>query len=81
MGMKFSDYLRDCRMDKAKMLLETSSISVGRIAGMCGFRSAAYFIKVFAVKYGSTPGEYRRAFKLIHGHSPGIRQETYRSAK
>ena len=59
-GMHFSDYLRQCRLERAKVLLATESLSVKEIATASGFRSAAYFIKLFSEAYGMTPGEYRR---------------------
>ena len=60
-GIRFSVYLRRCRLEKARALLTSTSHSVKEIAAKAGFRSAAYFIKLFSAEYGMTPGQCRRA--------------------
>lgn len=56
MGKSFSEFLVDTRMNKAKHLLETSSLSVSEIAGLVGYTSVSYFIKCYKKYYGTTPG-------------------------
>ena len=60
-GIHLSEYLRRCRLERAKELLTSYSLSVKEIALASGFHSAAYFIKLFSAEYGMTPGEYRRS--------------------
>ena len=52
-------YLKDLRLNKAKLLLVTTNLKVAKIAQMCGFSTSSYFIVQFKKKYGSTPSEYR----------------------
>ncbi len=63
-GIHFSDYLRRCRLEKAKDLLATDTLSVKEIAAAAGFRSTAYFIKLFSEAYGMTPGKYRCSVRI-----------------
>jgi len=59
-GTNFSDYLRTYRLERAKTMLSSGSVSVQEIAARVGFRSSAYFIKNFSDAFGMTPGEFRK---------------------
>lgn len=59
-GEKFVDYLIRIRMEKAKLLLETTSLSVQDVALAVGYVHSFSFIRVFKRVIGSTPGEFRR---------------------
>lgn len=48
----------ECRMQKAKELLNLQQMSVKQVAFLCGYQSVAYFIAVFRNYYGCTPCEY-----------------------
>lgn len=52
--------LENIRMEAAKHILETRSLSVKEIAGEVGFSDEAYFSKVFKRRTGYTPTEYRK---------------------
>lgn len=57
-GDSFSVYIRDLRLSYAKALIESKhEVKVSEIAGMAGFYSNSYFIKVFKRKFGITPKE------------------------
>ena len=58
-----NSYICDVRIEEAKRMLATSSISLSRIAEDTGFYDQSYFSKVFLLKTGVTPSEYRRALK------------------
>ncbi len=58
-GMNFSAYVTDIRMEKAAELLLSENISIEAIAGMVGYNTPHYFIKKFKEKYGVTPKIYR----------------------
>ncbi len=60
LGIKFSDYLTEVRMKKAKELLGELGYSIEEIATMVGYRDAAYFCNVFQKKYGVSPSEFRK---------------------
>lgn len=53
-------YLTDFRMEKAKMLLENTSIPVSDIADYVGLNSRQYFSSLFKKYTGRTPLEHRR---------------------
>lgn len=54
-----TDYLTKIRMEKAKQLLETSSLKIYEIAHYVGYQNEKYFSKVFKKVVGLTPNEYR----------------------
>lgn len=58
----FSDYLKDVRIEKARELLENSSLSAKEIAVRVGFQNITYFSTVFKKETGLSPAEYKRAF-------------------
>jgi YesN/AraC family two-component response regulator len=55
--------LENIRMEAAKHILQTSSISIKELAGEVGYIDEAYFSKVFKRRVGCTPSEYRRGEK------------------
>ena len=62
-GTTVNSYICDVRIEEAKRMLATSSISLSRIAEDTGFYDQSYFSKVFLLKTGVTPSEYRRELK------------------
>lgn len=60
LGIGFSDYLRDLRIDKAVQLLLTTSKSITEIALGCGFSNSNIMNINFKEKFGETPSEYRK---------------------
>jgi YesN/AraC family two-component response regulator len=62
-GMSFEHYVRKLRVDRAKELLTTTDLPVGRIAERCGFHSSEYFCRVFKSVMKSTPLGYRRRWQ------------------
>ncbi|MFS2221522.1 D-xylose utilization transcriptional activator XylR [Pantoea sp. B65] len=50
------------KLEKARTLLISSSMSINEISQMCGYPSLQYFYSVFKKSYASTPGEYRERF-------------------
>ncbi|UVI27349.1 helix-turn-helix transcriptional regulator [Paenibacillus spongiae] len=62
-GMNFIDYVRQVRVEKAKLLLTEQNLSVNETALSVGFESANTFIRTFKKIVGITPGEFR---KLAH---------------
>ena len=61
-GMPPGKYLKKCRIQYARKLLEQGDIPVHLIADMCGFTSANYFAKVFRSEFGMSPSEYIAAY-------------------
>lgn len=59
----FTDYLNDCRIDYAKVYLKTDK-KVKEIAGISGFNSTTYFIRIFKKRMGIQPLDYRSSFQF-----------------
>ncbi len=53
------DYINKQRIEKAQLLLNTTSQLCAEIAETCGYKSNAYFCKIFKKYIGQSPGEYR----------------------
>jgi len=59
-GMKFSTYLLNVRMEKAKQLLEKApDLPVSEVAAEVGFNDYSYFIQTYKKVFGETPGKFR----------------------
>ena len=61
-GLSVSDYVRKAKISRAKMLLQSTDMSVSEIAERLAFNSANYLIRVFKELEGCTPAAYRAAF-------------------
>ncbi|MCD7736161.1 MAG: AraC family transcriptional regulator [Lachnospiraceae bacterium] len=60
-GTTCIEYINRYRLSKAASALNTTDTPVMDIALENGFRNISYFNKLFRKRFGSTPGEYRRA--------------------
>lgn len=58
-GMSVSRYVQQKRIERAKTLLDTTSLSVGEVALAVGYAEGNYFSKVFKKETGKSPTEYR----------------------
>ena len=61
-GVNFLSYLTNIRMEKAKKLLLSTSLSVAEVAEKSGYGDYRVFTKVFKKSEGITPSQYRRDF-------------------
>ncbi|MEK6793306.1 MAG: helix-turn-helix domain-containing protein [Spirochaetota bacterium] len=59
-GMTFTDYVIARKMERAKRLLEASSLSVTDIAFECGYANQSYFSSAFRKATGTTPKAYQK---------------------
>lgn len=59
-GQNFLDYIVDCRMQKAAILIRQPQHSISVVAESVGYRTSRYFSEVFKEYYGVTPTEYRK---------------------
>ena len=59
-GSNFKDYISDKRLERARILLLTTSDSVGSITEAVGFDRVSYFSTLFRKKYGISPSQYRK---------------------
>ncbi len=60
-AMPMMTVYRNLRLEKADELLQQTMLPILEIGLMTGFPNAAHFSRVFARRYGATPGERRRA--------------------
>lgn len=60
MGQSFSQYLTAVRLERARMLLRQSELSLAEVAARTGFVDQSHFNKVFKAELGVTPGVYRK---------------------
>lgn len=61
-GVGFLSYLTNIRLEKAKKLLLSTSLSIAEVAERSGYRDYRVFTKVFKKSGGITPSQYRREF-------------------
>lgn len=63
-GKSFVDYLRECRVEKARHFLAQTELRVVKISRLVGYENEKYFMKVFKDECGVSPTEYRRNMQL-----------------
>jgi len=61
LGCAFADYLAGVRMQRARHLLATSTLSVGEIAATVGMPEPSQFSRVFRRLEGRSPRDFQRA--------------------
>lgn len=64
-GMSFSDYLIQVRIENAKSLLRRFDLSVEAISKKCGFNSLAHFSRTFKDRCGRSPLKYRKSPNVV----------------
>ncbi len=62
-GLALIDHVQNLRIEEAKRLLETETISSEAISAEVGYENPAFFRKLFKRGTGLTPSQYRRMFK------------------
>lgn len=58
-GINYIDYVMNCKMDKAKNLLTSTTLRIEKITNLIGYSHATYFSRKFKELTGKTPAEYR----------------------
>lgn len=56
-----SDYIRNVRLEKAAYLLTNSDFTVAEVMGEAGFINSSHFSKIFKLRYGVAPSEYKKS--------------------
>lgn len=59
-GMNLCRYIKECRMEKAKELLNSTNMKIVQICGKVGFSNVSYFCQSFREYCGVSPEAYRR---------------------
>ncbi len=65
MGVTFTDYLNELKIEHASDLLSTTNLSIIDISLSAGFDDQSYFTKVFKKAKGVTPKQYRSANSAV----------------
>lgn len=58
-GKTFHEYIRDARIENARLLLEQTEHSIYKIAELSGYPNEKYFSRVFREQMGMLPRDYR----------------------
>ncbi|WP_254448446.1 helix-turn-helix transcriptional regulator [Spirosoma rhododendri] len=64
-GMSIIPYLRALRLQKAELLLKSSSMSVADVAFAVGFENPRYFSRVFSEEKGISPSSFRDTTQAV----------------
>lgn len=59
-GITIYQYVLNCRMEKARELIESGNYQVKDAAGMVGYSNISHFSEAFRKKFGYTPSQYKR---------------------
>lgn len=59
MGVSFSEYCNNLKLERAAKMLLESEQKIIDIALECGFNNVAYFNRLFSKNYGMSPTQYR----------------------
>jgi len=59
-GSTYIEFLTDLRINRAKELLQNTSLKISEVAEMVGYENPSYFNYTFKKNTGKTPGEYRK---------------------
>ena len=63
-GLSVSSYIRCAKIERAKLLLETTDLTVKAISESLAFTTTNYFIQSFRETTGYTPIRYREKFMM-----------------
>lgn len=58
-----NDYIRDQRLEEAKLLFETTDLNITEVTYKVGINSRSYFSKIFKKKFNITPSEFLKRRK------------------
>ncbi len=68
-GAGAKEYITKIRIEKAKSLIETTSLSIADISEMTGFSAQSYFSTAFKNYTGMTPSQYKQKMKAEKNES------------
>ncbi|WP_276352630.1 helix-turn-helix domain-containing protein [Cohnella caldifontis] len=63
-GMSLTEYAQNARIRESCRLLAESAMPVATVASAVGYQDMKFFNRLFKLKTGLTPGEYRRQAKI-----------------
>lgn len=63
LGYTFTEYVNHLRVERAKLYLRDSTMSIADIAYAVGFDDQSYFTRIFKKLTNTSPGQYRKSKK------------------
>ena len=63
-GMSVADWLTAERLRRSQILLEAGNMPIERVAELVGFNSAVTWRQQFKARFGVSPAEWRKTFRL-----------------
>jgi AraC family transcriptional regulator len=63
-GLPPHRYLVQLRIDRARILLETTNLPITEIAAQVGYDDPGYLSRLFRRQFGTTPAKYRRDLRF-----------------
>ncbi len=69
-GQSVFDFVREARINQAKTYLLDSSLSLSKVAGLCGFSSLSFFSRTFRNIVGIPPSQYRQHMETSLSQGP-----------
>lgn len=63
-GITFRDYLTQIRLERAKILLDTTDFKMYEISERIGYNNVEHFNRMFKKKFGISPGDYKKEKKI-----------------
>ncbi|WP_156169582.1 helix-turn-helix domain-containing protein [Sphingobacterium sp. IITKGP-BTPF85] len=64
-GMTVFNFIVDCKMNKAKLMLKEKDVKVSSISQQLGYRHATHFTTAFKKFFGYTPNALRYLFAVF----------------
>lgn len=64
-GVTITEYINNARLEKAKNLLLSTTLTVDEISKICGFLDKSYFMRLFKAKEKLTPTGFRHAYPEV----------------
>ncbi|OCG20869.1 MULTISPECIES: arabinose operon transcriptional regulator AraC [unclassified Gilliamella] len=66
MGMSIGEWRQEQRISRAKILLQTTNMSIANIGRSIGFEDQLYFSRIFKKRIGLSPQKYRNSSQEQH---------------
>ena len=63
-GMSVADWLTAERLRRSQILLEAGNMPIERVAELVGFKSAVTWRQQFKARFGVSPAEWRKTFRI-----------------
>lgn len=69
-SVSIKQYVKNLRLEKARILLETTNLRVKEICSEVGYGDISHFLRDFSNAFGSSPKKYRMIFHSLVAKKP-----------